>query len=233
MLQIARRHTFPRAVFSPRSRSGFTLLETLIAAAISVLVLGVAATVFAVVYSTLERQADWRGRIQPAVAAVDRLALDLGSAFAPFALESNWFVLGQARLPDRAEPDSSIMFHSALPPGADMPLERARLVEVRYFLDGRAPDGARELVRETRLITSSRAAPDMMERQCLARGVDAFRIQVYGGGWSNEWNALSHDELPVAARIFIRMPAGRVGAPREFQTEVAIPAGIKIQPPGG
>lgn len=232
MPQIARRHTFPAAGLCARPRRGFTLIETIIASGMAALVLGVAAAVFAAVYSTLERQADWRGRVLPAADAVDRLALDLACAVAPHALESNWFLLRQALLPGRVEPDSSLRFHAALPPAAGMPPERARLAEIRYFLDDREPGGAPALIREARLFSGGRAAPEPAERQCLARGLDAFRVQVFGGGWSNEWNALSFDELPASARIFIRVSSARGAGPREFQTEVAIPAGIEIRPPG-
>ena len=228
MPKIAKRNTFHSFTFSVRACPGFTLIEVLLASTLAVLVLGVTAAVFATVYSTLDRQADWRGRIVPAIDAMDQIARDLNSAAAPFAVESNWFVLEQAR--GRAQPDSSIRFHTALQPGASLPLERARLVEVRYFLDNQAPEGAPALVREVRPLLVDRNAEPRTERQCLARGVDAFRVRVYsGGGWSNEWNALSPGELPMSARVFIGMP-GNGGAPREFETEVAIPIGIEIRP---
>lgn len=230
MPKIAKCHSFRPVFSSVLVRSGFTLIEVLLASALAVLVLGVAAAVFATIYSTLERQADWRGRMAPAIDAIDQVARDLNSAVAPFAVESNWFVLEQVRLPGRVDTDAALRFHTALSPGAAVPLERARLVEVRYFLDDQ-PDGTFALLREVQPLRIDQKPSDQVDRQCLARGLDAFHVQVYGGsGWSNEWNACSFNELPMSARVFIRMPAVRGQASHEFETEVAIPVGIEIRP---
>ena len=231
MPKIAKCHTFHPVGFFARARLGFTLIEALLASTMAVLVLGIAAAVFATVYSTLERQADWRARIVPAIDAMDLIARDLNCAVAPFSVESNLFVLDQARLPGRVESDSSIRFHTALPPAAPLPLERARLVEVRYFLDNQTPDGMPALMREVSPLRLDRNVPELTDRQCLARGLEAFRVRVYkGDGWSNEWNALSFNELPMSARVFIRMSGRGGGTAREFETEVAIPVGIEIKP---
>lgn len=182
---------------------GFTLVELLIAAAISVLALGIIFAVYCTLLNTAVAQKMWRERWESPAAALDCLARDLACALAPSGATNAPF----EAFAGGEEEDASIRirFYSAFPEGVSNAWGSHYSVSaLEYSFRGAAATGAFTLARERSPFRVPAGNPsDCGLRQW--RGIRVFRAEFFDGqSWTNRWGAhKGTGVLPQAVRISV------------------------------
>jgi prepilin-type N-terminal cleavage/methylation domain-containing protein len=235
------RSEWPRRRNPPRN--GLTLIELLIAIAITVLLVGVVGLIYGAALNTLRHQALGRAALQPAADALATLQRDLVGALAPQDGSNAAFAL----VPGGAAGPGSFSLHFfTTRPGAGSNDWRAYGIhEVAYALEAEAVTGCYALVRLARpfrttaplfnaaAATAGGSPPAVSGAEVIARSLAGLELLVSDGeNWTNTWTGGAADNaLPRAARITLQLapPAGT----RRLSSETLIPAGHTIRAAGG
>jgi prepilin-type N-terminal cleavage/methylation domain-containing protein len=208
---MIRRDTRPAGT----DRRGFTLIETLLAIGIGVVVL---LLVYSIYHTTLAvRENQGRRRTGPAAAAdaLDRISRDLASAVMPANERGCPFSLEAAGASGASELTfTTLTAHTGESPAWHSP------ICVTYMLEGA---GERQrLVRLEQAVDGPEAGVNTTN--VLVRSVDFFEVRVFNGmTWEDEWLEAGSDMLPAAAGVRIGLPGEEPA--RQHETEIFIPAG--------
>jgi type II secretory pathway component PulJ len=211
-----------------------TLIELLIAIAITVLLVGVVGLIYGAALNTLRHQALGRAALQPAADALATLQRDLVGALAPQGGSNAAFAL----VPGGAAGPGSFSLHFfTTRPGAGSNDWRAYGIhEVAYALEAEAVTGCYALVRLARPFRTTAPlfnAAAVSGAEVIARSLAGLELLVSDGeNWTNTWTGGAADNaLPRAARITLQLapPAGT----RRLSSETLIPAGHTIRAAGG
>ena len=201
---------------------GFTLVELLVAAAISALALGVIFAVYCTLLNTAAAQKLWRERSEAPAAALDCLTRDLACALAPSGVTNAPF----EAFAGGGEEDVSarIRFYSAFPEGVSNEWGSHYSVSaLDYSFRGAAATGGCTLAR----LRSPFRVPAGNPSDCGLRrwrGIRTFQAEFYDGqSWTNCWGRdKGKGLLPQAVRIVI----GASANPRDaLRSEVTVNAG--------
>lgn len=212
----------PLAGTSRAPRSGMTLIEILLAAAIAALIVALVFSVYHTVSVTLQGQQERRRGPDAAAAAVERIAHDLECAFSS---EDQACALTLVPAAESGTGSSEVSLCSAVVPEGERDTRWLDLEQVVYRLQG-APAADRALVRESRALAGPGAlAPPVTN--VLAEGVEQWLVRVYDGAeWKETWPLEGSPRFPRAARIEVVCRQG--SGTRAFQTSVFIPAGNSV-----
>lgn len=181
-----------------RNHRAFTLLELLLAIAITAIL---AATVYAslmVATRTRDRAADAVGKDRALTLALDLIRRDLQSAPPPTGTLAGAFIGADDNGYDTV---SFTTTNTYLPPNerlSDLINISLALIEDEEGGDSRSMMLVREVT--TNLLSATTTDPQV---QVLARGITGFDI-VYSDGsdWLGEWDSTQHDNtLPLAVRV--------------------------------
>lgn len=187
-----------------------TLLETLLATAVAVLVVAAVYSLYHAVGSALRAQRALRGP-EAAARALRDLARDIECAFAAVPDPACAFVLEPG--PDG---NSRLGFCTAILPEGETDLRWAEIHQVAWRI---APEEARPvLVREHRPLAGP--GSDAAVTNAAAGDVSRFRVSVLAGTeWKDEWAQAGADACPRAAKVELRCGG------KDFRADVFIPAG--------
>ena len=204
-----------------RSRTGLTLIETLLALSILTLIAGVSFSVYRTVTGALAHQSRWRREWQPAADALDAVRRDLACACAPAAIADRAFVLDPGR--DDGEDSSTLACYTASPPDDSTAPDRIVVARVTYAVRPAADSSGSDLVRESRAL-DDRGTPGPSREDRVARRVKRFSVSVSDGRqWTTKWVTGQGRGLPRAARVTIVFAES--GQSQTLETSAYIPAG--------
>lgn len=222
-----------------RPRGGFTLVETLVAVSLSVVVL---ALVYASYHSLRQTHALRQRRQGEAVRMLDvlrRMQTDLSGAF-PDATPSGETAF-TLRPPAAAtatgpasDPALELQFVSLVRPADGGLATDAAAARLTYRLGPPDADGLRPLDRILQPLAGPDAArPPATNR--LAEAVARWMVECYDGtNWVDRWpaeqaatNAAAGTRPPAAVRVELALPPGP--GQRRWTMEAAVPAGIVIR----
>ncbi len=212
-----------------RTRRAFTLLELLLAIAVTAIL---AATVYAslmVATRTRDRAADAVGTDRALTLALDLIRRDLQSAPPPTGTLAGAFIGSDDNTSDTV---SFTTTNTYLPPdgrSSDLINVNVALIEEAGGGDGRSFTLVREVA--TNLLSTTTTQPQL---QVLARGITGFDLAYSDGAdWLDDWDSTQHDNtLPLAVKITLHHPAddsaGYIDAD-DAQTSliVVLPAGTR------
>lgn len=214
------------AAASSRPRSGFTLLELLLAMTVAVIVIAMLYAVFHVVIQSREIGERRRAVLGRAVEGIDTLSRDLQSAYASDIETNCAFALhDRSASGDR---DAVLEFCATLAPDSEPDPRWYDVVHLRYE---RIREGAESRLVRIRHVVG-RAEPAGVLTNVIARFVTGWSVEVYDGeGWVASWPNPDTPVLPRAARI--RLTVVQDGDPLDLPATVFIPAGNGVEAPAG
>ncbi len=203
-----------------------TLVEILVAMAVSALVLLAAVAVYWTLMESLRRQQI--SRQNPAYAALEQVRLDLSQCAQVPSTNMPTFVLESQFRGSNIPQISSIAFSAGSLSSPDAPFSNLEVSRIRYTVIA-AKAGEGMLIRETMNLWGSNALAPAVSNAILEH-VTAFEVSVLsGGGWTNNWISTPRMLLPGAARV--RMDWQNEALAETASLEVFIPAGNVV--PGG
>ncbi|MBP7829212.1 MAG: prepilin-type N-terminal cleavage/methylation domain-containing protein [Kiritimatiellae bacterium] len=198
------------------ARSGFTLVELLIAMAIAGLLVGVVYALYHTVMTAVSGRRVRDEELVRAGRAIDAVSADLAALF-PAPGEEGRVRLGLEEPGATNRSDLAFCTLRLSPGEADSRWLEVR--RVRYRLDPVGGEAGR-LLCEHRPVSGPGA--EAMATNELFVGAAAFRVRFYDGAeWQSEWEGTAEQMAPRAARIELDLP----GENRSFRTEVLVHAG--------
>lgn len=213
-------HRAPQAVTVGRSRSGFTLVELLVALVIATLI----AVIIVALYGTATRTVtDQQARAKgPHAAAqtLDIMADDLARAFFHTRTTNDFLVLENGGTNQAAGLTARLAFCTLDPAQGGEP-DWAGIRRVTYQVDS-SPGGG--LLRVDQPLVGP-GSQDGGTTNVMLRGVSTFQVEIFDGTeWQGTWAAKAGDERrPRIARVAIGSPDW----PTQ-QAELMIPAGHSV-----
>ncbi len=223
------------AVRCRRSRSGFTLIELMLAIGIAVLLV---VLLFSLYRSLVRTVDDQHARRQGGVAlaqAIHEVGRDLTSSVAVPGHESAAFRLSTGTQPggEAATLSFATTRYREAPDGS-ADLRWFDIVEVEYRLETR-PQTRGRLIRSERSLFGPEALQPA-RNETLVNGIAHFSVRILvEDEWLDEWTQEMEDDTwpevwPQAARIELRGD-DQVRGTREQVLKVLIPVGIEVKSP--
>ncbi len=210
-----------RTTHSAPFRSGMTLIETLLALAITALVLGL---IYSIYHTTLTVVNDQQTRVHGPIAAMralEDLSRSLACSLQLSTTEDPAFELKPPQPP--RDKSSTLTFLTATARSND-DLQWYDILSVIYRV-GTEAEEAGILFCETQEITGPSAELPPVTNIVL-RGVEQFHAELFDGHeWLDEWPDRETPEMPQGARLSIKL---KDSDQPPFLTEVFIPAGHTI-----
>ena len=209
-----------------RQCCGVTLLELLVATALSVLVVASALLVWQAIVKSAATQSSLRETAFPAEASVRMLTHDLTCALAPFAGVSNVMTLSSEPVSGSTQMFADLAFYTAtLQSTANEP--RAFVVNfVRY---GVAPSQQKHdslaLVRQCVPVFP---AGEPQQEECVHNVRQFDLLLACAETWTNALHTTAAEGLPQKARV--RLAVWRAEKEYVVETTTVIPAGLRIEP---
>lgn len=188
---------------SPRRRSGFTLIEILIALAIFSTILVLLLSAFTGVARTRDMLADRYGKSRQKAMLLDRLGTDISG------------VVSAIRLPDThltsredtfsGQPGATLSF-TAYSPASDPDVRLSTgLVKIRFFPKVSAEPGFLDIYREQSDLALVENRLPVRESR-IARRVKGFKVELYDGTtWRTEWPPDSEKKGRLPQRIALTL----------------------------
>lgn len=213
-----------------RRRGGFTLLELVLAAAISAALAVALYTAMAVAFRARTSAAAQTGAMREASIVMDILQQDLQSILPPKGVLAGPFV-GVATGSLGAESASLEFFTLGRDEarGGDDPLaEGMRRVEITLESDGQNT----LLVRRVQPNILAQVEQEL-PAEVLATNVGAFAVRYYDGyDWTNEWDSVNEgDVLPLAVELTLRFDlASPIDASRPYEIVQIVPLSCGEEP---
>lgn len=208
-------------------RKAYTLIEILLALTIAALT---ALLIFSLYHITARMLGDRENRLDgetAAVRALERLSRDLAGSLHAEMYDACAFDLSVAGHPVPAS--SLVSFCTTV--RTDPQNEDLRWYEVHhvtYHLDESKRNGYRLVRVHQPLVGPGALSPPVTNT--LAERIGKFEIAIlHNEEWATQWRAEDKASWPRAARIVMESVPQRRET-RYFQTEVLIPAGLKIKP---
>ena len=214
------------AATSSLPRSGFTLLELLLAITIAVIVISILYAVFHVIIQSTEIGERRRSVMGHAIEGIDTLARDLQSAYASDVETNCAFALHDRSA--SGERDAVLEFCATLATDTEPDPRWYDVVQLRYE---RVREGAEDrLVRIHQVV--GQVEDEGAVTNIIARFVTGWNVEVYDGEeWVVSWPAEKTPVLPLAARI--RLSIVQNGDALELPATIFIPAGNGADMPTG
>jgi prepilin-type N-terminal cleavage/methylation domain-containing protein len=172
-------------MFSPRRRSGFTLIEILIALAIFSTILVLLLSAFTGIARTRDMLSDRYGKSRQKAMLLDRLGSDVAG------------VVSAVRLPDThlssredtfsGQPGATLSF-TAFSPASEPDVRLSTgLVKIRFFPKVSAEPGFLDLYREQSDLALIENRLPVRESR-IARRIKGFKVELYDGStWRTDW----------------------------------------------
>jgi prepilin-type N-terminal cleavage/methylation domain-containing protein len=195
----------PALVFSPRSQSGFTLIEVIMALGVSAIVLAAIGGVFFDAMRLRARTSALINETAPIYQALDVIRNDLKSAVPPVGMIANTFRDGDV-MTANGQGVGLQFCTSAGTLRNDVPWGDVEMVTYQLRDSITIGNGSRELVRSVTRNLLATATLDATD-QLLLSNVRSMEIYCFdGSGWRNNWDStLGDTNLPVAVRVSIQM----------------------------
>lgn len=198
-----------------RRTKGFTLLEVLVALAVTSIILG---TVYAIVSSISSAKQDLENDaegFQQARVLFSRMAREIRSAY---------FIAGRTDTLFRGGLDDNQHYFLELTTTVTAPTLplASGISRVRYELqdDPDLAPGLLLLVRQEQSLLPGGEAGEMESR--LTSGVHAFRLRFFDGSqWQDQWDTAQSNSLPQMIELYLEIEID--GKIMPFSTTVAIP----------
>lgn len=179
-----------------RSARGFTLVELLVAVALSaVLVLVLYSTFFTVIRAGESGSEGFTDLVRTS-RLFDRLTRDVHAAFYRPTLEATSFKGGIKGS------SSALSFTTLTRPAYSERAPSSGVVEVSYFLES-GPDGT-DLIREVKNVFTGTSV-----KVAAVEGVEGFEASYYNGlEWSKAWDTGLEGDIPVAVKVEVTLASG-------------------------
>jgi type II secretory pathway pseudopilin PulG len=196
-----------------RDRAAFTLIEVLLALAVTLLVVLLVVGIFRTVVDVTSGQRQRQQTDYAAGEAVDRLSADLGSLFSLPGDDACAITLRKGGADAESSEELSFCTLQTPPAGEDLRWASVSRVAWRVVAAG----GTSMLVR----VAAPHRTPGATNEAILVAALERFRVQLHdGAAWQDTWPPKDDAPPPRGARLEI--------APREgpaVRAEVWIPAG--------
>lgn len=199
-----------------RASTGFTLLEVLIAMAITAMLMTAAITTFRAINRTQERVRPETNRAESARVLLDRMERELVSTTLlvkrPFAprLRHPWVFVGEDRVFGTNDSDALVFITSrpARPPGTEIP-PGMRHVTYAVAAAGEADDQLALYRAERRLPQGMRKQVDLRRAVPVVDDIHSLRLRYLAeDGWRDTWDSTDIaqlDQLPKAVEISVQL----------------------------
>lgn len=207
-------------------RAGVTLLELLLAIAITLLLSILLYSVYHTISQTRRSQTDYHRQFDPVGFALVTLNDDLTATF--FFKDDDACALELEVAPVDGKEFSSLRFCTKTPAAFSSDPSWAQTLRTTYRVASRPGEGDPALVREQEPLVGPTGGIQGPSTNQLVDGVSRFVAEIYDGeNWVTTWPpAEETDRNPVAARITLQTTA----LEDPILTEVYIPAGDRIEP---
>ncbi|XAM00277.1 GspJ family type II secretion system protein [Phycisphaeraceae bacterium D3-23] len=182
-------------------RSGFTLLEMILAVAVTAIISVSMFVSLQVAFDTREKAEDQLAGRRSARVVLDRVAIDLEGMLQPTGRIASEFIGTDTRMGAGRDADTIAFVTSAIALPTENAVGDMRAIELTLVPDPNEL-GTNMLVR---LVTDNllvSTTPDPTP-QVLARGVVSFNARYFDGGdWLDAWESIEQDDtLPTAIEI--------------------------------
>ena len=218
----------PRCPHRTRCLTGYTLIELLIAIAVSALVVAVAISLYLTLTASLRRQVD--SRREEAMQALDVVCRDIACALPTAATSAPPFALDVSADDFKASSNADLTMTTATLDASDAPLAQMQVWRVRYRLAAAPPPATDTALMREAVRLDAPHADAAGPTTTVFRGAASFEVSVLAGPtWINRWKPTAREPVPGAAPV-------RLGWQGAWTTETAavwtvIPASLTLHNP--
>lgn len=213
-------------VIGRRSNRGFTLMEVILAVAISAVVLVTITAVFFGALRLRARTSSALDDLRPIENAMDLMRRDLENAVPPGGLLAGPLQSGAMSGLGTGVGDASIQVYTTTGQLSDKApwgdIQRV-IYQLQESTNAFAP--GKDLIRSvTRNLLST--ATEESDDQWLAGGIESLKFSYYdGANWADSWDASTTTNLPAAVRVTLQLASERgADAPQPLQMVVPLVA---------